>query len=279
MRIAFPGRVMELFVQAAKNRKSSFGDKARAFGVLLGIEVKSLFHKKKKGALVSKNIYGYKVYGYKYRTLQWLFNEVFLKKEYDFHFKQDNPVILDCGSNVGFAILYLKKRYPNATIIGFEPNPHAFEALNKNISTNKLQNVSTHQLGLADEEKTIDFYLGGEGSLVGSINEKRGGAQKFEVKVVKLSDFILQYNPDLVKMDIEGAENLVLVDLVKSHTLGKPKEYIIEYHHNIQSKSQLSSFLEHFEKAGFDYNLKTNYTKVDDFQDIVIHFYKKDLLK
>ena len=275
--IKFPGRVMELSIQAAKKKRASKYDKLKSFFVLLSLEFKSYLHGTKNG-LVKKNIDGYTIYGYKYRTLQWLYNEVFLKKEYDFFYKKDNPVILDCGSNIGFAILFLKKKYPSATIIGFEPNPHAFDALNKNITVNKLENVSTHPVGLADEEKTIDFYLGGEGSLIGSINEKRGGQQKFDVKVVKLSDYIIKHQPDLVKMDIEGAETLVLADLVKTNTLGMPKEFIVEYHHNIEGNSQFASFLSHFEQAGFDYNLKTNYNKLDDFQDIVIHFYKKNLI-
>lgn len=268
---------MQLLLQAARNREANNVEKLNCFLILVSFEFKSYFQSKKK-ELVSKKICGFTVYGYKYKTMQRLFNEIFLEKAYNFYFKNDNPVILDCGSNIGVAILFFKKKYPNSTIVGFEPNPFAFDALNKNMVVNK-QDVTCLSCGLADEAKAIDFYLEEEGSLTGSIHEKRGENQKFEVNVVKLSDYITRYQPDLVKMDIEGAETLVLTDLVKTNTLYIPKEYIVEYHHPSQYHLKLASFLGHFEKAGFDYNLKTNYNKPGDCQDVLIHFYKKSLIQ
>ena len=81
--IKFPGRVMELFIQAAKKKRAGKYDKLKSFFVLLSLELKGYLHGKKK-VLAKKNIQGYTIYGYKYRTLQWLYNEVFLKKEYTY---------------------------------------------------------------------------------------------------------------------------------------------------------------------------------------------------
>ena len=81
-----------------------------------------------------------------------------------------------------------------------------------------------------------------------------------------------------MKMDIEGSEGKVLVDLVKKKQLSKIEELIIEYHHNIPGNSvSLSSFLQLLETQ-FHYQLDTSsipiYSK-NKFQDVLIFAYKK----
>ena len=41
---------------------------------------------------------------------------------------------IDCGANIGISILFFKKQYPDCTIMAFEPNPHAFPLLEKNVN-------------------------------------------------------------------------------------------------------------------------------------------------
>src|SRR4029077_5376180 len=58
-----------------------------------------------------------------------------------------NPeVILDIGSNIGASILYFRNRFPNASILGFEPHPDTFAVLKQNVSD--LPQVSVFNCGL-----------------------------------------------------------------------------------------------------------------------------------
>ncbi len=73
---------------------------------------------------------GYQVYFGDIRSLDMLFKEIFLKNTYECQFGKQ-PLIIDGGANIGMAVLYFKRNYPDARIIAFEPNPSGFELLKK----------------------------------------------------------------------------------------------------------------------------------------------------
>ena len=52
--------------------------------------------------------------------------EIFENQCLFFETKNQKPKIIDCGANIGISILYYKRLYPEAQIIGFEPDPKFF---------------------------------------------------------------------------------------------------------------------------------------------------------
>ena len=60
--------------------------------------------------------------------MRYLYREVFAEREYWFATDNPRPLILDCGSNIGMAILFFKSLYPDAEITAFEPAPWACAA-------------------------------------------------------------------------------------------------------------------------------------------------------
>lgn len=258
--------------------KGSFGAKMTVFFTLFRLMFKKkLFQKKNKE--VSDSFFGYKMTGYDYFTLEFLFKEVFISNEYDFDAKGNKqPLIIDCGANIGASLCFFKKLYPDSKIIAFEANPHTFKLLEKNAAQNKFNNVELHNIALHDQDGEISFFISENiGTLVGSIREDRGGQTKLTVKAKKLSDYLRQYDSvDAIKIDIEGAEINVIKDLFETGTINKAKQYLVEYHHNINDEnSGLADFLKKFEENGFHYSLRTNFETLGEFQDILIHFYKK----
>lgn len=221
--------------------------------------------------------FNYKVVGYSYYSLHFLFKEIFSEKEYYFETDTNNPIIVDCGANIGISLLYFKKLFKDSKVICFEANKHTFDLLNENIKNNNLTNVETHNIALSDTSGEVSFFISENiGTLVGSLDSSRGGDVEIKCKAEKLSKFIKNLDKiHLMKIDVEGAEWLILKDLIETGLINKVDQYIIEYHHRINDeKSKLSEFLIFFEKNGFDYNIKTNYLKKGSFQDILIHFYK-----
>lgn len=261
------------FAFQVKNTKHNFATKTKIFRILISLYLKK--SRKSYNNEVSHNILGYKVYAYSYKTLFYLFQEIFISEDYFFKTDSTEPKIIDCGSNIGMAILYFKRLYPNSHITAFEPNPHAFKLLKKNVEENNLKDVKIFNSGLSSENGTLAFYLGDDkGGLTGSLVYGRGGTNVLEVNTIKLSETIIKENYDFIKMDVEGAENDIVKDIYENNCLNNSSQYVIEYHHNIDNeKGRLLQFLEKFEKNGFSYNLKTDYNKTG-FQDILFHFYK-----
>jgi len=226
---------------------------------------------------VSEHFLNYKFWGFDYWIITYLFKEIFITNDYYFKSDKNDPIIIDCGANIGMSVLYFKRLFPNSRIIAFEPNPNAFNLLEENIKENQLENVQLHNLALFDKETEISFFIDdSDATLKGSVQKGRGGSRELKVKAQKLSLFLKDIDSvDLIKMDVEGAEVNIISDLVDSSCINKSKEYIIEYHHNINNgKSNLASFLNYFETNGFNYKIKASYSQMYVFQDLLIHFYK-----
>src|SRR5512134_1625936 len=74
-----------------------------------------------------------------------LYKDLIVNQIYRFEALRPDPCILDCGSNIGLSILYFKRLYPKARIIGFEPDPAVLHYLQDNVSANGLTDVKVVQ--------------------------------------------------------------------------------------------------------------------------------------
>lgn len=261
----------------ARGTGSTVGAKFSIFFSLIRVGFKSRYFNQKNKEC-SESFFNYRVWGFDYATLDYLFREVFLSKEYSFATTTAEPVIIDCGSNIGMSILYFKDLFPKAKISGFEANPHTYNLLKKNVETNNLKEVELYNTALSDHNGEISFFISENiGTLVGSTRSDRGGSTELKCTASKLSDHIKNFERiDLIKMDVEGSEHLIIKDLFESSCMKKADQFLVEYHHHINNDpSMLADFLKKFEMSGFDYSLKAGFRTLGSFQDILIHFYKR----
>jgi FkbM family methyltransferase len=264
-------------LKESKNFRGNYCEKLSVLFLLVRLIVKVFIFNKYKNIRVHEYFLNYKIYAFDYADIQYLFNEIFIQNEYYFKPLTREPYIIDCGANIGMSVLYFKRLFPDSKIVAFEANPYTFKLLQENINRSKIMNVELHNVALFDTETEISFYIGGKGSLWGSVNKERGGCNELKIKAERLSNYLKNIETvDLIKMDVEGAEVNIIGDLFDSGTINKAKEYLIEYHHNMnQDKSNLSSFLQKFELNGFNYNVRADFQSINCYQDILIHFYKK----
>jgi len=226
------------------------------------------------------SLMGFKVSYWGANELRYLFRELFENGSYLFHTDVKQPLILDCGSNIGMSVLFFKKIYPHARIIAFEPDPATFATLTTNVAQNSLKDVTLHQCALTSVEGIIDFYRSNKvvGSLMMSVNKERSDGEKIVVPARRLSSFI-EEQVNLLKMDIEGAEESVLTELAASGKLHMIDQIHLEYHHHLRKNTdKLSLTLKLLEDQGFGYQLGTKSATCcapEAFQDISIYCYRK----
>lgn len=165
-----------------------------------------------------------------------LTNEIFTEEIYKTKLNTTSPTILDIGSHIGLSIIYFKDIYPEAEIIGFEPNPNIFPILEENIYSNALQKVKLHNVALAEKKSNRDLYIdtSGEGAFSTSSFRKNAwngkqNTRAITVKCEKLSSYITK-EIDLLKIDAEGAETEIIRELYNSGKLSMIKNIIVEYH-------------------------------------------------
>jgi FkbM family methyltransferase len=124
------------------------------------------------------------------------------------------------------SVLFFKKLYPNARIVAFEPDPITFETLRHNVNQNGLSDVDLHQIAIGERAGTIELFRDASpdsSSLVMSTLRQRHAGPGVMVPVRRLSEFISS-EIDLLKIDIEGAEDAVLSDLQVPASFGRPND-------------------------------------------------------
>ena len=186
-------------------------------------------------------------------NLYILYKDIFAHRIYHFDAVRPDPLILDCGSNIGMSILYFKQRYPQARIIGFEPDPDIIPLLESNIAGNHLKNVQWVRAALSRDEGKKVFYsdgICGSGLAETLTLEKSYDWKQYEVQCLRLRDYLAE-PVDFLKMNIEGAEYEVLAD--SEDRLPQIREMIIEYHHLPGLPRSLHHILDLLHRQGFEY--------------------------
>ena len=196
------------------------------------------------------------------RKQLWLMmEELLFSEEYYCQFSHSAPYVLDCGTNIGLAIYYIKHYYPEAHIEGFEPWKTAFDCAVRNVERNAWKNVTIHHAAVGKQENVMQLTVVAENSLAGSlvgrldemIKRKHWKKSVENVKVVKLSDYINR-PVDFIKMDIEGLENVVLEEIREKLT--NVSQIFIEYHYAPNMKdNSLREILNILSDSGFIYEV------------------------
>jgi FkbM family methyltransferase len=160
------------------------------------------------------------------------------------------PLVIDCGANIGLSIIYMKQCYPQAKIIAFEPDDTNFELLSKNMRSFAYKDVSIRKEAVWIEDTELHFA--DTGSMSSRIEESSGAKTKV-VKAIRLKDLII--GPvDFLKIDIEGAEYAVLKDTREKLPL--VRNMFLEYHGNFNQSAELTEIFSWLSEQGFSYYIK-----------------------
>ena len=156
----------------------------------------------------------------------------------EFHTLGPGDIAIDCGANLGAITFVLAAG--GAEVHAFEPNPDAFRILSAKVR--HLPNVHLHQKAVLDKPGILTLYLhmnygrNPERFSSGSslIAEKRNVDDRsgIDVEVIDFPAFIkgLGRPIKLLKIDIEGAEYVLLNALIDADLIKRIEKVYVETH-------------------------------------------------
>jgi FkbM family methyltransferase len=143
---------------------------------------------------------------------------------------------IDIGANIGYFTLLAAQRVgPTGRIDAFEPQPDNRARLLRNIQQNNLTHrVTVHPQALSDHSGLATIYFPalsatanhGCSSLYPANAQSSHGTQ---VTTARLDQALKQAHPRLIKMDVEGAEPLVVSGMTDLLQCRNPPDIIAEY--------------------------------------------------
>lgn len=187
---------------------------------------------KQLGECVVRTRYGFK---YKADMGDWLGQYVYLTGIYEpptarviADLLAPGNTFIDIGANSGFFTLLASRRVgPDGCVISFEPVPSMRKRLLENIALNDMRNVQVHDAAISNLEGVLPLFEGPEGHKgISSLRHIDDSTATIEVKTLPLDTFESALaSVNLVKIDVEGAEQLVLEGMTA--ILNKHHPYIV----------------------------------------------------
>ena len=200
--------------------------------------------------------------------------QIILTEEYEHEefvifskFIKDNSInnLIDVGANCGFYTFHLSN---NLNVLAFEPNPEAYEKLEKTLKENNIfkDKVKIYPFGISDKNSILKMktkvkfgYIQTGGSSVSNSIEEEG-YKLFEADF-KIGDEVLKLNNQklAIKIDVERHELSVLKGFV-----------------NLLNNNDCLIQIEIFEKSfrEVDQFLKDNkFSKISSFDERSNYFY------
>jgi FkbM family methyltransferase len=144
---------------------------------------------------------------------------------------KDGDVCIDAGANVGFYTLLMAKSTPNGVVHAFEPMPLNWHLLNASLHLNGIKNVCLNNRALGKERGESSFSASVDGAYSSMVNVgRKKEAEQLIVAVETIDDYMSEYNIDqidIMKVDVEGAEGLVLTGAKKLFLCDKKPRLVL----------------------------------------------------
>jgi len=173
--------------------------------------------------------------------------------------------ILDGGANIGLSVLFFKKLCPGSIITAFEPDPEIFRILKENVEAAGWKDIELVNKALWSSEADLPFMP--DGADAGRLLTQ-ATAGSSSVPAVRLRNY-LKGPIHLLKLDIEGAEEVVLRDSVD--LLCNVQNIFVECHCFTGREQTLHNVLGILSRAGFRYYIEPVNHKRHPFLPVPSH--------
>ena len=140
------------------------------------------------------------------------FLQIFGRLEYG-ALPKSPETVLDLGAYVGYAAVFLLKKYQSKRVISLEPDPDTFRLLELN--TRPYKNITCINAGIWNKECKIHITnkIGGDwGTIVDEIYDATNSRIECQIDAFSIDNIIEKYDLktiDFLKIDIEGSERKI----------------------------------------------------------------------
>jgi len=176
-----------------------------------------------------------------------------------------DETFFDIGAHIGLYTLPAAIKLSKGKVYAFEPATINYKILTKHIKMNSLVNVEAKNLLVGDLDKNVKFFeqttsVSPKNSIV--MIDKISHYNTIYKKQVSLDNHFkdLSVIPDIIKIDVEGAEVLVIKGAKKLITKSKPKIYLSIHPGRInemgQSIEELLELIDNLNYNIFDINMR-----------------------
>lgn len=162
---------------------------------------------------------------------------LFLDREriYSYLALYEGETFLDVGANVGYYTLRVAADYKKlkVKIISIEAHPLTYRALTRNVQLNEFYNIETINKAVGDRTGLVTMYdhldkkkrvISGHSSICNSSDR----LATYEVDISTIDDLLQGRPVDVIKVDVEGAEEQVLRGATRS--LKHVRRIVVEIH-------------------------------------------------
>ena len=180
-------------------------------------------------------------------------------------YTKPGSTVIDIGANIGLHTVPLSKGVGDGgKVIAFEPDPDNYAILQSNLKINNANNVTTHNAGLSSESGTAllyqsDINRGGLSLCKDNVESDGDSIQPVSIDLLVGDDVLQDYsaNISLIKIDVEGAEPLVIKGmknvLASNPSLTIVFEFSPIYIENFGQDPKV--FLSSLEESGFNLSI------------------------
>ncbi len=174
---------------------------------------------------------------------------------------------VDIGAAAGaYTLLAASILGPNGKVLAFEPDPESLQALKANIALNLFSpEVRALPYALSDTSGEVTLHTDGLQGQAPSLHADPRIRSSMTVESVRFDDLVDSLvNPDqqiIAKMDVEGAESLVVAGMRKALQDRRIAELFIEHHPDFMTApfgSSRDKLHSEIEEMGGSYTIPVN---------------------
>jgi FkbM family methyltransferase len=160
----------------------------------------------------------------------YVFDQIFARREYRcLDHISGADFIVDCGANVGYSAVYFLTRFPTASIVAVEPDTANFQALRRNTEPYGARcEIRNCAVWSSATELVMSEVQSGAGDEWGRMVREARPGETATLTAVDLESLIGNRRCSILKMDIEGTEEIIFAD--RPTWLSRVDSLVIEIH-------------------------------------------------